>query len=163
VKPSPPARGEGGGGRLRPAVDAAPKASVARRRCFRSHWMQYYCCHSNRVDGTCDRSPCGSKTPVFNSVSARLQTGSPWPVTFLALLLENGGCLRSETAKIQAPAGVTPHSYHGMFSLYSLLLSTRREFLYWQYQNNVQDPCDEPYGSNRYKKSRTLRYHSDPS
>src|ERR1019366_3078490 len=82
VKLSRPSRGEGGAGRLRQAVVAAPKASGARRRCFRSHWMEYYCCHSNRVDGTCDRSPCGSKTPVFNSVSARLQTGSPGPFLF---------------------------------------------------------------------------------
>jgi len=82
AKLSPPARDEAVAGPLRPAVDAGLKASVERRRCCRSHWMEYYCCHSNRVDGTCDRSPCGSKTPVFNSVSARLQTGSPWPVTF---------------------------------------------------------------------------------
>jgi hypothetical protein len=137
VKLSRPARGEADAGRLRPAVDAAPKASVARRRCFRSHWMKCCCCHSNRVDGTCDRSPCGSKTPVFNSVRPGYRRGVLGLSRFWLCYWKNGGCLRSETTEILAPACVTPHSYHGMFSLYSVLLSTGREFGYLQFQNNV--------------------------
>src|ERR1700733_15199744 len=125
--------------------------------------MRCCCCQSNRVDGTCDRSPCGSKTPVFNSASARYLDGESWTVHILALLLENGGRLGSETAKIQAPAGVTPHSYHEMFPLYSPLLSTWCEFRCSHQKNAVPKQSDCPHGSNRYKKSRTLRYHSAPS
>jgi len=99
VKLSPPARGGEGAGPLRPEADVAPKASGVRRRCFHSRWMMYCCCQSNRVAGTCDRSPCGSKTPVFNFGVGPVCRRGVLGLSLSGFALETGGCLRGETAK----------------------------------------------------------------
>jgi hypothetical protein len=56
-------------------------------------------------------------------VWARFADGESLACHILALLWKLAAASEARRLRLQAPAGVTPHSYHGMFPLYSLLLS----------------------------------------